>query len=44
MRAPFVVTAERELKAIYPERAANLNPRLVNVRAKNLFEQAAKMP
>ena len=41
-RAPFVAQAERELKAIYPEHAGNLNRRLVDVRAKNLFEQAAK--
>jgi hypothetical protein len=41
-RFPFVTIAERELKAIYPERATNLNRRLVEVRAKNLFEQEAK--
>ena len=41
-RKPFVATAERELKAIYPERASKLNRRMVEVRAKNLFEQEAK--
>ena len=41
-RKSFIATAERELKAIYPERASNLNRRMVDVRAKNLFEQEAK--
>jgi len=41
-RAPFIATAERELKAIYPERATNLNRRMVEVRAKNLFEHKGK--
>ena len=41
-RKPFIATAERELKAIYPERASKLNRRMVEVRAKNLFEQEAK--
>jgi len=42
-RAPYVTIAERELKAMYPDHASSIKPRMIEVRARNLFETGAKV-